>query len=232
MKTTKLLAFVALVALAAYPQLASAQAGGPPGDWGAAQDVPGDQYRGSLAPGEPHTFRFRQRAQLRFNSNAPLELDVNVDANNVDADFALDLNCPDGVPAALTVAAEESRAEFGLQQGKMVQTRSQHRYAFRSGFTFNATLNVTCGNAKLYLYVGGNPNAAWARYDEGSGEWEVLDTTLEGDYATTVVEHFSTYAVLELEEETTIGSPATWFGLIGGAGLAVAALARKFRARR
>ncbi|MHA1734449.1 MAG: hypothetical protein ACTSU5_21130 [Promethearchaeota archaeon] len=229
----KVLVASTLLALLVYPTLVAATAGPGNRDWGVPEDVNGNAVRAWLRAGEPKTFKFSQTTQLRFNSNINLDLDVQVDVDDLgDVDFALELE-NEAADLQLKIICNGSDEKLGLQSGNevIIEGVNRYRYGYQNRFMFNASLNGTIKRARLHFDVGGNSSATWAYYNETSGEWEIVPSSLEGDYLVAEVTHFSVYSILYADETSSgdIGTPASALGLLAGAAVAIAVVTRKRR---
>lgn len=209
------------------------------------RNVTGNSYQAQVPQGEAHGYQFGNQNQVRMNFNAsvPMQLQMHVNDTGMNqSEFGLHVvNTPSGNAIRLNVSAQATMGQINLTNGRTItignQSQNRHRYRYEHNFAINVTTNGSC-TANLYHNVNGNPNATWAYYNETTGQWEVVPSSLDGDYLQAQVNHFSTYAILtQLPDETSgttggdIGHPAMWFGLVGGMALAVLALKRK-HARR
>ena len=124
-------------------------------------------------------------------------MDVDVDGVG-DREFQLEVNTR--TTAELTIRINASEESKGLEEGKRVQTRNQNRYQYREQFQ----VNLECSEpveAKLSLRTG-DPDAQWAYYDEETEEWVTNPSTYEDGVLTTETDHFSTWTVLTVEEDS------------------------------
>jgi len=141
-------------------------------------------------------FRFRARTQLRLNANVNLDIDFDCEALKIGAkDFALEIEGNGDLYMKMTCTEEQK--ELGLLKGNTYQIRNRNRVQYQEGFVVKLECNGTFTRARLSVRVTSeNRVGQWAYYDEATEEWVSVPTTIEGDYLTAEVSHFSTWTIL------------------------------------
>ena len=86
---------------------------------------------------------------------------------------------------------------------------------FRSRFCLQIKCNGTC-DAKLKIQANNrNKNGQWAYYNENSGEWALVPTTIEDGYLVAETDHFSYWTVLIPQADNTVLITVSIGGIIG-----------------
>ncbi|MBY9021360.1 MAG: hypothetical protein KGD67_09890, partial [Candidatus Lokiarchaeota archaeon] len=114
-----------------------------------------------------------------------------------DKDFALEIEGTGDLQMNMT--CKEEQAELGLLKGNTNQIRNRNRnqYQYQEGFVVSLECNGTFTRARLSIKATNeNRMCEWAYYDEATEEWVSVPTTVEDDYLTAEVSHFSTWTVL------------------------------------
>ena len=161
-------------------------------------DVPTNTYQKQVQENVATMFQFQNRTRLRVEANVNLDLNLDCDALRIgDKDFALEI---DGTgDLQMTMTCTEEQAQLGLLNGNMhqIRTRSRNQYHYEEGFVIALECNGTFTQAKLSLSATNeNRMGEWAYYDEATGEWVNVPTTVVDGYLTTEVTHFSTWTIL------------------------------------
>ncbi|MEJ2295907.1 MAG: hypothetical protein P8Y23_14215, partial [Candidatus Lokiarchaeota archaeon] len=95
------------------------------------------------------------------------------------------------------MTCKEEQKELGLLKGNTYQIRNRNRYQYQEGFVCNIECNGTFTRAQLRIRATNeNRVGSWAYYNETTNEWVTVPTTVEGDYLTAEVTHFSYWTIL------------------------------------
>ncbi|MFX1322459.1 MAG: hypothetical protein ACFFAQ_12540 [Promethearchaeota archaeon] len=156
-------------------------------------DIPTDEYSGTLDPGE-NAIRFRNQTQIRIDCNQCICINIECEALKIGAkDFILELNTSGD--CLMNMTCTEEQAELGLLNGNSIQTRTRNRYTYREGFCISIECNCSEIQARLRIKASiHNRNGVWAYYQ--GDKWVPVPTTIEDDYLTAEVDHFSSWTVL------------------------------------
>ena len=159
-------------------------------------EVSGDTTQAHVQTNNMTMFRFRARTQLRVNANVNLDIDFDCEALRIGAkDFALEIEGNGDLYMNMTCTEEQK--ELGLLKGNTYQIRNRNRVQYQEGFVVKLECNDTFTRARLSIRVTNeNRVGQWAYYDEATEEWVSVPTTIEGDYLTAEVSHFSTWTIL------------------------------------
>ncbi len=168
-------------------------------------DVNGDSTQIHLMAHNRVNYRFRQRTQLRINCSANLDLDISCDALNIgNKIFEIEINTIKDLKMNMTCTEEQ--AELGLLKGEIHQNRNRNRFRYQAGFVVALQVNGSI-QAKLKLHIEDEyKHGTWAYYDEDSQTWIPVETVLEDGFLVTETNHFSTWTIINLEQDFTI----TW----------------------
>ncbi len=178
--------------------------------------------------GETTAFRFRAHVRLRFNTSSDLMLNMDVDADAIgDKSVAIDLEC--STDCELNITCREICSELGLQNGNTIQTRTQARYMVNYGFMANITCNCTTFQARLRAQVGEASGYTWAFYNVDVDAWEAVPTTTANGEAIAVVNHFSVWTLLQIENAAGIETISLLVAIAAAAGV-VGILIKKHKA--
>jgi len=152
-----------------------------------------DEFSGTLDPGE-HTLRFRNQTQIRIDCDHCVCINIECEALKIGAkDFILELST-DG-DCLMSMNCTEEQAELGLLKGKRVLTRTRNRYTYREGFCISIECDCSEIQARLRIKATThNRNGVWAYYQ--GDKWVPVPTTIEDDYLTAEVDHFSSWTIL------------------------------------
>ena len=156
-------------------------------------DIPTDEYSGTLDPGE-NAIRFRNQTQIRIDCNQCICINIECEALKIGAkDFILELSTSGD--CLMNMTCTEEQAELGLLNGNSIQTRTRNRYTYREGFCISIECNCSEIQARLRIKASiHNRNGVWAYYQ--GDKWVPVPTTIEDDYLTAEVDHFSSWTVL------------------------------------
>ncbi len=156
-------------------------------------DIPTDEYSGTLEPGE-NVIRFRNQTQIRIDCDHCVCINIECEALKIGAkDFILELSTPGD--CLMSMNCTEEQAELGLLKGHRVQTRTRNRYTYREGFCISIGCNCSEIQARLRIKASiHNRNGVWAYYK--GDKWVPVPTTIEDDYLTAEVDHFSSWTIL------------------------------------
>ena len=159
-------------------------------------DVPTNTHHAQIQENVATMFTFRLRTQLRLEANVNLDMNFDCDALRIGAkDFAIEIEGTGDLQMNMTCTEEQ--AELGLLKGNTYQIRNRNRYQYQEGFVVDLECNGTFTRAKLSIKATNeNRIAQWAYYDEATEEWVSVPTTVEDEYLTAEVSHFSTWTVL------------------------------------
>ena len=168
-------------------------------------NVAANQYKGSLAGNESNQFMFHNRFQFQIRTNQSVDLDMDVDVDGVGArEFALELNTSEAVHLEVQIRASDD--ELGLEEGKLVQHQNknqfQNQYQYQEQFRVNLTIQEECEvQARLSINTD-DENAKWAYYDENAKEFVIVESTYENGVLSAETDHFSTWTVLTIEDDS------------------------------
>jgi hypothetical protein len=165
-----------------------------------------DTYQGRLNAFTQYNFRFRLRTQLRINSTTDIDVNIECDALNIgDKEFELEVDAPHDLQMNMTCTEEQ--AELGLLNGNSYQIRNRNRYRYEEGFCLQIDCNCTEPlYAKLKIKATNqNQVGAWAYYDETTGEWVSVPTTIEDGFLVAETTHFSIWTILIPDYTLVIG---------------------------
>jgi hypothetical protein len=195
---------------------------------GGPQEINGNQYAGSLSPGEAHQYRFKNKFAFQVQTNQSMEMDMECDADAVgEREFQLMLNTSNGgedTKLQIRIQAENSAA--GLTNGAKIQARNQNKYQYQNKFMANLSYNGT-GTFQARLRIDcSNPDATWAYLDETTDELVTVDSELVDGFLETETDHFSLWTVVEPEAESTIDGYSI-VGILGAFGIMGAVLIKK-----
>jgi hypothetical protein len=159
-------------------------------------EVPTDSHQAHVEANVATMFRFRQRTQLRVEANVNLDLNLDCDALRIGVkDFAVEIEGTGDLQMNMTCTEEQ--AELGLLLGNTYQMRNRNRYQYQEGFVVDIECDGAFTRAKLRIRATNeNRVGQFAYYDEATGEWVIVPTTVEDGYLTAEVSHFSTWTVL------------------------------------
>lgn len=168
-------------------------------------NVAQNTYQGSLAGNESSQFMFRNRFQFQIRTNQSVDLNMDVDVDGVgDREFALELNTSEAVHLEVQIRASDD--ELGLEEGKLVQHQNknqfQNQYQYQEQFRVNLTIQEDCEvQARLSINTE-DENAKWAYYDENAKEFVIVESTYENGVLSAETDHFSTWTVLTIEDDS------------------------------
>ncbi|MCF2140276.1 MAG: hypothetical protein K9W44_09510 [Candidatus Lokiarchaeota archaeon] len=136
----------------------------------------------------------------------------------------MDLNTSEPITAEMTIRTENS--EIGLTNGSLVQNRNRLQYRYQEQFMINVSVNESVHlQARLALKME-DSNATWAYYDESTEEFVPVESTYQNGMLVTYTDHFSSWTILTLEEESD--SPVIpgyiWLGTPSLIGIGIAFL--------
>ncbi len=156
-------------------------------------DIPTDEYSGTLDPGE-NAIRFRNQTQIRIDCDQCVCINIECEALKIGAkDFILELSTSGD--CLMNMTCTEEQAELGLLKGYRVHTRTRNRYTYREGFCISIECNCSEIQARLRIKASiHNRNGVWAYYN--GDKWVPVPTTIEDDYLTAEVDHFSSWTIL------------------------------------
>ncbi len=159
-------------------------------------EVPTNTYEKHIEANVATMFRFRARTQLRLNASVNLDVNFDCDALRIgDKDFAVEIEGTGDLQMNMTCTEEQ--AELGLLNGNRYVVRNRNRYQYQEGFVIALECNGTFTRARLSITANTeNSMGQWAYYDEATGEWVSVPTTVVDGYLTAEVTHFSTWTIL------------------------------------
>jgi hypothetical protein len=159
-------------------------------------EVSGDTTQAHVQANTMTMFRFRARTQLRVEANVNLDIDFDCDALRIGAkDFALEIEGTGDLQ--MTMTCTEEQQELGLLMGYTYQIRNRNRFRYQEGFVVDIECDGAFTRARLSIRVTNeNRVGQWAYFDEATEEWVSVPTTIEDDYLTAEVSHFSTWTIL------------------------------------
>ena len=159
-------------------------------------EVPTDTYQAHIQANTMTMFQFRARTQLRVNANVNLDMNFDCEALRIGVkDFALEIEGNGDLQMNMTCTEEQ--VQLGLLMGNTYQIRNRNRCQYQEGFVVDLECNGTFTRARLSIRVTNeNRVGQWAYFDEAIEEWVSVPTTVEDDYLTAEVSHFSTWTIL------------------------------------
>ena len=192
-------------------------------------EVPGDTSQAHVQANVATMFRFRQRTQLRIQANVNLNLNLDCDALRIGAkDFALEIEGNGDLQMNMTCTQEQE--QLGLMLGNTYRIRNRNQYQYQEGFVVDIECNGTFTRARISIRATNeNRLGQFAYYDEATGVWVSVPTTVDDGYLTADISHFSTWTVLMPDYTLLI----VGFSIAGGvAALAVIALVFYIKKRK
>lgn len=180
-------------------------------------EISGDTIQTQIQANNQVAFTFRQRTQLRFNSNVYIDININCDALRIGVkSFEIEIEVDQDLQMNMTCTEEQ--AQLGLLKGNTYQIRNRNRYRYQEGFCLLIQCNYSLQlQAKLKLQATNeNRLSSWAYYDDASEEWVTVPTTIEDGYLTAETDHFSYWTLLLPETENNI---LLYIGLISVIGI-------------
>ena len=159
-------------------------------------EVPTDSHQAQVQANIATMFRFRQRTQLRVMANVNLDLNLECEALRIGVkDFALEIEGNGDLQMNMTCTEEQ--VQLGLLKGNTYQIRNRNRYQYQEGFCIDIECNGTFTRARLRIRATNENQAGqFAYYNEATGEWVSVPTTVDDGYLTAEVSHFSTWTIL------------------------------------
>jgi len=154
-------------------------------------------------------------------ANVNIDLDINCEPMKIGVkDFAIEVTTNEDLKMNMTCTEEQ--LELGLLNGNTYQIRNRNRYQYNEGFCIRIQTNTTNQiQAKLMIQATNqNQVGTWAYYEETTGEWVSVPTTVENGYLVANVDHFSYWTIL-IPDYTL----AIIIGVGVGAGALIAVLA-------
>jgi hypothetical protein len=166
----------------------------PPND--AEVPVGGDHFQGQVQANEMTMFTFQFNLRLRFMANINLTIEGDCETRQLaNKDFILEVEGDQDLSMNMTCTEEQK--ELGLLKGNTYQIRNRNRVQYQEGFVCNIECNGTFTRAQLRIRATNeNRVGSWAYYDEATNEWVTVPTTVDGEYLTAEVTHFSYWTVL------------------------------------
>ncbi|MFW9988289.1 MAG: hypothetical protein ACFFC3_06515 [Candidatus Odinarchaeota archaeon] len=168
------------------------------------------------------SYQFQNRSRLTLNSNVTIEGYINCSglSPNGDKQFEIELEAERDLQMNLTCTREEE--QLGLQLGHTNRVRNRNQnLSYQEGFCIRIQTNKSGEEqikAKLKIQANDeNQGGTWAFYNEtlGEGEWQAVQTNLQGGYLVCETDHFSYWTILVPETATDDSIPAfTGVGLI------------------
>ncbi|MFW9771542.1 MAG: hypothetical protein ACFFEO_05170 [Candidatus Thorarchaeota archaeon] len=148
-------------------------------------------------------FRFRDRTQLTFQANVNLDLNMDCEALQIGVkDFVVEIDGVHDLQMNMTCTREEE--QLGLQMGNTYRIRNRNTYQYQEGFCCYIECNGTFTQARIRIQATNqNRVGTWAYYDEATSEWVSVPTTIEDEYLTATITHFSYWTIL-IPENTTL----------------------------
>ncbi len=155
-----------------------------------------DHWQAQVQANEMTMFAFQFNLRLRFRANVNLELNGDCETHKLaNKDFILEVEGDDDLRMNMTCTEEQK--ELGLMMGNTYQIRNRNRVQYQEGFVCNIECNGTFTKAQIRIRATNeNRIGSWAYYDEATEEWVSVPTTIEDDYLTAEVTHFSYWTIL------------------------------------
>lgn len=166
-------------------------------------NVPGDTRQQMVEANIRTMFRFRERTQLTFQANVNLDLNMDCEALQIGVkDFVVEIDGDHDLQMNMTCTREEE--QLGLQMGNTYRIRNRNMFQYQEGFCCYIECNGTFTQARIRIQANNqNRVGTWAYYDEATSEWVSVPTTIEDDYLTATITHFSYWTIL-IPENTTL----------------------------
>ncbi len=159
-------------------------------------------------------FRFMAQTRLTFISNVDLEVNIDCDASEIGVKY-FEMEVSGSGPLLMNMTCTEEQEQLGLMKGYTYRIRNRYRYLYEEGFCLQIKCNGTC-DAKLKIQANNrNKNGQWAYYNENSGEWALVPTTIEDGYLVAETDHFSYWTVLIPQPDNTVLITVSIGGIIG-----------------
>jgi hypothetical protein len=141
-------------------------------------------------------FAFQFNLRLRFMANVNLVLEGDCETHKLaNKDFVLEIEGNGDLLMNMTCTEEQK--ELGLMMGNTYQMRNRNRFQYQEGFVCNLDCNGTFVKAQIRIRATNeNRIGTWAYYDEATEEWVAVPTTIQDDYLTAEITHFSYWTIL------------------------------------
>ncbi|TFF83950.1 MAG: hypothetical protein EU552_02100 [Promethearchaeota archaeon] len=158
--------------------------------------IASDHWQAQVNANEMTMFAFQFNLRLRFRANVNLTIEGDCETRKLaNKDFILEIEGDDDLRMNMTCTEEQK--ELGLMMGNTYQIRNRNRVQYQEGFVCNIECNGTFLKAQIRIRATNeNRVGSWAYYDEATEEWVTVPTTIEDDYLTAEVSHFSYWTVL------------------------------------
>jgi len=155
-----------------------------------------DHWENEVHANEMTMFVFQFNLRLRFMANVNLVIEGDCETRKLaDKDFILEVEGDNDLRMNMTCTQEQK--ELGLMMGNTYQIRNRNRVQYQEGFVCNMECNGTFLKAMIRIRATNeNRIGSWAYYDEATDEWVTVPTTIEDDYLTAEITHFSYWTVL------------------------------------
>ena len=155
-----------------------------------------DHWQANVNANEMTMFAFQFNLRLRFMANVNLVLEGDCETHKLaNKDFILEIEGNGDLLMNMTCTEEQQ--ELGLMMGNTYQMRNRNRFQYQEGFVCNLDCNGTFLKAQIRIRATNeNRIGTWAYYDEATEEWVAVPTTVQDDYLTAEVTHFSYWTIL------------------------------------
>ncbi len=182
------------------------------------------KFNGKVKANETNQFKFQNNFQFNFQANNTMEVDIECDTDAA-PEKTMEMNMNTSEQIRLQIRVNGSNSELGLTNGSTIRTQNQYNYKFLEGAVFNFSSNGTEPFTAQLRYEVGEQNCTWAYYDEGTGEFVMVQSWVENGYVIADTDHFSIWTILTISEVEDTGSESiipgyTFLGLFSLLGLA------------
>jgi len=157
------------------------------------------------------TYQFQSATQLTINSNVTIGGYINCSEALIigDKHFEIEIEAERDLQMNMTCTRQEE--QLGLQVGNTYRVRNRNQnLLYQEGFCIRIQTNKSGEEqiqAKLKIQADSdNQDGTWAFYNEGEGEWESVQTTVQSGYLVGETNHFSYWTILIPETDDSIGA--------------------------
>ncbi|MEE9377681.1 MAG: hypothetical protein V3V33_06555 [Candidatus Lokiarchaeia archaeon] len=147
------------------------------------------------------TYQFQSQTRLTINSTVTIRGYINCDEAPMigDKHFEIEIEAERDLQMNMTCTRQEE--QLGLQLGNKYRVRNRNQnLLYQEGFCIRIQTNKSGEEqiqAKLKIQANhDNQDGTWAFYNETQGEWESVQTTVQGGYLVGETNHFSYWTIL------------------------------------
>ena len=155
------------------------------------------------------TYQFQSETQLTINSNITIRGYINCDEAPMIGDKHFEIEIEGERDLQMNMTCTREAAAKGLQLGNTYRVRNRNQnLLYQEGFCIRIQTNKSEQEqiqAKLKIQSNNrNQDGVWAFYNEGEGEWESVQTTVQGGQLVGETNHLSYWTILIPETDDSI----------------------------